>query len=61
MMFHCQRCEIQFQTNVKRIQCSEIEYHTIEINFQSCVIQFQTNDIQIHITEVQFPTNKVHF
>ena len=41
-----QYCVIPFQTNVNRIQCYEIEYHTIEIQFQSCAIQFQTNDIQ---------------
>jgi len=33
--FHFQGCEVQFQTNVNRIHCYEIEYRTIEIQFQS--------------------------
>ena len=51
--FHFQRCEIQFQTNVNRIQRYKIRY-AIEIQFQSCAIQFQTNDIQFHTNEVHF-------
>ena len=32
--FHFQRCdEINFQTNVNRIQYYEIEYHTVEIKW----------------------------
>ena len=52
--FRFQCCHIQFQTNVNRIQCYEIEYHTIEIQFQACAIQFQTNDIQFHTNEIHF-------
>ena len=39
--FHFQRCEIQIQTDINRIQCYKIEYHAIEIQFQSCEIIFQ--------------------
>ena len=52
--FHFKYYEIQFQTNVNRIQFHEIEYHTIEIQFQSFGIQFQTIDIQFHTKDVQF-------
>ena len=52
--FHFQRCEIQFQTNVNRIQCYAIEYHTIVIKFQSWAIKFQIDDIQFHTYEIPF-------
>ena len=54
MNFYFQLCEIHFQTNVNRIKYYEIEYHTIEIQFQSCAIQFHNTEFDLHLSEIEF-------
>ena len=56
---HFQCGEIQFQTNVNRIQCHEIKFHTIEIKFQFWAVKFQTNDTLFHVIENHFYTSEI--